>query len=97
MPKKIPTFEELKAKWVELEAKADETSDYYDPIPEWHKYLDRIGVVDGITFDYHWGDGGATDAIERLINIVNSDKKYIIIENPMYEDMGCSSYVVFER
>lgn len=92
-----PTFDELKAKWDELCEKMENSEDYYDPNEDWHKYLDEIGVVDGVGWDYHWGDGGATDAIQHLIELVNSDQKYVIVEDPSYEGMDCSNYLVFKR
>jgi hypothetical protein len=85
--------ETLKRKWKEL----DEKEDGDDIFKEWYEWLDNSGCIQKIYSECHYGDNGVFDAINELIEIINSDKSVTILKDPSYECMSSFGYLVFPR
>lgn len=86
----------LDSKYKEIEEKADE--DFLEEIDkEWEKYLDSIGLHKCVNFYSHWGENGAYYVIQELIDLVNSEDKYLVFDDPSMDGSDHTVFLVFKR
>jgi hypothetical protein len=84
---------EINDKWNTLWPGEDDD----DPYPAWIEYLDQRGLITSVSADCHWGEGGVTDAISDLIDLLNSDEPVIVVEDPSTEGSDHYGWLVFKR
>lgn len=83
---------ELHKKWEELLESCNEDEEF-DPISMWNKYLEESGMIKKFHVPYN----KAEDLIEELIEIINGDEKYFIIEDPSSDFVGCIGFLLFPK
>jgi hypothetical protein len=91
------TKNELKAKWEELnEQWEDLEKEGKDPNEIYNEWLEENGLVDEISMQCHWGDGGAFDAIDGFIELLKKPEILCVFENPRCEGTDFCSWSVFK-
>lgn len=92
--------DELNAKWQQLEEEEslrEVGDDFAEPFEKWQEFLDSTGCVNKLGFQYNWGEYGILPLVSDLIEIINSGEQVQIFDDPSYEGMDHSGYLVYAK
>lgn len=87
------TQEILNDKWAELESKTEEIGDFYERNVRWNEWLDSVGLKHRVSWEFHWGQCGVLEAIERLCEIIDDPHQYNCFTDPE----GTADVLIFLR
>lgn len=94
------TQEELNIKWWQFEEEEslrEAGDDFPDPVEKWQEYLKSTGCVRQLGFQYNWSEYGVLSLVDDLIEIINNGEQVRIFDDPSYEGMDCTGYLVYAK
>lgn len=86
----------LKARWSLLYQEWEDIENTgVNPYAKWNTFLESLGVIDEVRYEYHWGESGISRAFDKLHEVINGDKLVYVVD--FADGSSMSSVFVFDR